>query len=186
MNEALAWIGQIAEWVGKFIPRWMVVDSTHGWVKFVRGSEISSGGGNIVWWWPATTNIHTYPIARQTINLKSQIITTLDNKSVAVGGMMVYVVGNVEKLLTQTYAPDSVLADIGLAAIHDVCSGLTWDEIIEAQRDGDLDSLMRKQAAKDLKDYGVRVKRFTLTDLAPARVIKLINEGDHSYSGTED
>ncbi len=37
MDSALAWIGQVAEWVGRFIPRLIILNTTEGAVKFVHG-----------------------------------------------------------------------------------------------------------------------------------------------------
>jgi hypothetical protein len=41
-------------------------------------------------------------------------------------------------------------------------------------RAGALDRELREEAAKGLKSYGVKVLRTTLTDLAPARVLKIV------------
>ena len=69
MGEALAWVGQIFEWVGRFIPRWVIIPPTRGGIKFVHGSKVVPLGPGIHWYWPAVTEYHEYPVARQGVDL---------------------------------------------------------------------------------------------------------------------
>lgn len=174
MEAALAWIGEIFRWLGAFIPRWVVVDTTHGGVKFVRGSNPVAFGPGIQWYWPVTTNMHVYPTARQTANLKTQTILTRDSRTVAVGGMIVYEISDVEKIIAHTFDPDETVKDITMSAIHDVVCMVTMDELLEGQRSGVLDRKLKAEAKRELDRYGVKVIKLTLTDLAPCRVVKLI------------
>lgn len=174
MESALAWIGQIAEWVGKFIPRWFILDVREGGVKYVRGSRVVVLGAGIHWYWPVTTTYDTYPTVRQADNLATQTIVTKDDKTIAVGGMLVYDVEEVGKLLTMTAHAIRLVQDVSLTAVHDVCCNLTWDELKDEQRRGTLDTKLKNAAQKQLKDYGVRVIKCMLTDMAPTRVLRLV------------
>jgi regulator of protease activity HflC (stomatin/prohibitin superfamily) len=173
MENAFAWVRYIMEWLGQFIPRWEIVSTTHGWVKFVRGTNVSTGGAGIVWYWPATTNILTYPVVRQTTPLPSQVITTRDRQTVTLCGMVVYEVFDLEKLLAHTYDPDDTIKDIAASALTDVCCKLTWEEIQSGQG-RTLDTKLKNAARNELEDYGVRVLKFTLTTLAATKVYRLI------------
>lgn len=175
MESAVAWIGAIFNWLGAFIPRWVIIDSTHAAVKFVRGSRVVACAAGIIWYWPVTTNLVLHPIARQTANLKSQTIMTSDERTVIVGGLIVFEISDIEKVLAHTFDPDETIKDICLSTIHDVCCQLTWTELHAEQRSGALDRKLRAEAKKDLDRYGVRVIKMTLTDLAPCRVLKLLN-----------
>lgn len=170
MDSAFGWLSSLIEWVGQFFPRWTVVAPTHGWIKFVRGHRIVTGGAQIVWWWPATTKFEEYPVARQAVDLRTQTMTTSDNKVIAIGGLVVYEISDLEKILAHTFDPEQTIKDIAMGAIHDVCSAKTWNELKSKGFDRDL----RREVAKRLLPYGVRVIRTTLSDLAPARVIKLM------------
>lgn len=174
MDSALAWIGTIADWVGQFIPRWRIVDTTEAAVKWVRGSRVVVLGPGIHWYFPATTRFVVHPVARQTNNLKSQTITLRDDKVIVVGGLCVFEIKDIEAVLAHTYLPDETIRDITLSAIHDVCCQLSWTEITEQQRSGELDRKLKVEARKDLDRYGVRVLKITLTDLAPVRVLKIV------------
>lgn len=174
LDTALGWVGQIAEWVGKFIPRWEIVNPVYGAIKFVRGSRVVPLGPGIHWYWPVTTEFHTHPIARQAVDLRAQTLVTTDDRSIVVGGLIVYKIEDIAKIVACTYDEDQTIRDIALSAIHDVCSQFSWADLKAEYRKGTLDTKLRREAQKGLDDYGVRVLKTTLTDLAPCRVIKLL------------
>src|SRR4051812_9124743 len=114
--EALAWIGQIAEWVGRFVPRWMILNSTEGAVKFVtlrwrdlfRGrwdTSIKSAvlGPGLHGYWPAVTEIKGWTVARQVVNLPTQTTTTKDGKVIAIGAVMVFRIVDVMTIIARTF-----------------------------------------------------------------------------------
>lgn len=190
MSEALAWVGQIAEWIGQFIPRWKHIDTTFGGVKFTgfflpRRLRVKCGGFDgemkietlgpgLHWFWPATSTIDIYPTARQTDDLRSQTLVTTDGKSIVVSGMVVYEVVDVEKLLTQNFKATQTISDISLTAVHDVCCQLSWQDLQADQRSGALDKKLLAETRKALAPYGVKVVKTMLTDLAPCRVLRLL------------
>jgi regulator of protease activity HflC (stomatin/prohibitin superfamily) len=173
VDKAFAWIGYIVEWLGQFFPRWKVIPTTHGWIKWVRGFKVKTGGAGIVWWWPATTEIEGFPVVRQSTPLPSQIVTTTDNKTIAVSGMLVYEVSDIEKLLGHTFDPDDTVKDIAQSALTDVLGHMTWDDIKRGQGKT-LDTRLKNAAKRELEDYGVNVLKFSLTTLAVCKVHRLI------------
>lgn len=168
------WISDAVGWVGQFIPRWRIVETTRGAVKFVRGSKVVVLGPGWHVYWPVMTLFEDYPTARQGVALRAQTLVTTDDKVIAVGGLIVYEIRDLEAIVAHTFDPDETIRDITLSAIHDVCCRKTWDELKAGQRSGRLDVELRQEAAKGLGSYGVKVLKVTLTDLAPCRVLKLI------------
>ncbi len=173
MDSALAWIGQIANWFGQFFPRWLIVDTTTGGVKFVRGHTVVPLGPGIHWWWPVTTTYKTYPTARQTDELRSQTLVTTDGKTIDVAALLRYRVSDVAKLLSENYQAQTTIADVSLTAIHDVCCRMSWDELRAEQRKGTLKTKLKNAARRELEGLGVEVLEVTLTDMAICRVLKL-------------
>lgn len=173
MESALAWVGQIAAWIGQWIPRWVILDVTIGGVKYVKGQPRECAPGRIHWYWPVTTLFETYPVARQADDLRSQTIVTADDKTIVVGGMVVYEVTDIMKLLPRVFKAMPTIRDITLTSIHDVCCRMTWEELRQGQRRGNLDVRLKNAAQQALGEYGVNVIKVQLTDLAPTRVIKL-------------
>lgn len=174
MESALAWIGKIFEWIGQFIPRWVIVPTTHGAVKFVRGSRVVSLGPGFHFYWPLLTTLETYPIARQALDLREQTMVTSDDRVVALGGMVVYEIKDIQAIIAHTYDPDDTIHEISLSAFHEVCCQLSWDELKNQSRAGTLDRKLRRVLREQLKPYGVFVIKATITDLAPCRVLKVI------------
>jgi regulator of protease activity HflC (stomatin/prohibitin superfamily) len=174
MESALAWIGHIAEWIGKFIPRWVVIDTTEGAVKFVRGGRPVALGAGIHWYWPLVTTLSLYPVAYQADRMPTQTIVTTDDKSVVIGAMIAYRVENILPLVAQTHSAITTVQNLALTAVHDVCCRMSWAELKEGQRRGTLDTKLKNAAQHLLESYGVRVVQLMLIDLAPVRVIKLM------------
>lgn len=176
MDSLFAWVGWIAEWCSRFFPKWIILDPTIDAVKYVRGKPKHCPGGRIHWYWPATTTFDTYPVARQADDLRSQTFMTADEDrdvTVTVGGMIVYEVVDVMKLLPTTYRASQTIKDIALTCIHSVCCELTLKELKATQKKGTLDTRLKNEAQKALADYGVKVLKVQLTDLARSRVYKV-------------
>jgi regulator of protease activity HflC (stomatin/prohibitin superfamily) len=174
VEGAFGWISQIIDWLGRWIPRILIVDTTHAAVKFVWGKNAIPLGPGWYLWWPISTLVTVYPTARQACDLKAQTITTQDGRTVIVGGLLVYEISDVLAAVATTYEPEETAKTIVLCAIHDVCAQYSWAQLQEHLRSGSLGKEMKAEAKKDLDRYGVKVLSLTLTDLAPCRVLKLV------------
>src|SRR5882672_841138 len=172
MESALAWVGQVAEWFGQFIPRVRNIRCTHRGVKFKRGRLLLCQPGLTIYW-PLTTDYFDYPVVRQAEELREQTLMTTDDKTIVVGGMLVHDILDLEKLL-MTFQPVQTIKDLALTAVHDVCCRLSLAELKEGQRRGTLDTKLKNEAQRVLDDYGVRVQKLMLTDLAPCRVLRVV------------
>lgn len=174
MEGALAWIGQVAEWIGQFIPRVRVVRSTHKAVKFKRGHTVVVVDAGVRSYWPLVTDFLEYPVVRQAVELRAQTLVTVDDRSIVVGGMLVFEVSDLGRLASTTFDPDGTIKDISLTAVHDVCCRMDWTTLKNEQRRGTLDTKLKNAAQDLLRDYGVRVLKLMLTDLSPTRVFRLV------------
>lgn len=108
MESAFAWIGQIADWVGQWIPRRVIIDLTEGailytgfflpsWMRrFKEEMRITVCSTGIHWYWPARTTLAMYPIARQTDRLETQTMESKDGKTFLAGGTLTYRVKDLE------------------------------------------------------------------------------------------
>ena len=174
MESAFAWIGHIVEWFGQFFPRWTIIRTTHGGVKWIRGKKVVplKPGWHI--YWPLTTDFETYPTARQAADLRTQTLMTTDGKTMVVGGLIVYEIKDIEAILAHTFDPDQTVKDIAMSAIADVLVKMSWVDIRTEQETGTLNLRLRKRVRRELTKYGVKVLKTTITDLAQTRVIKLL------------
>lgn len=173
MDTAFAWIGQIASWIGQWVPRWQILDTTEGAIKYVRGRPKLCGPGRVHWYWPVTTTWVVYPVARQTDRLETQTMETKDGKNFIVAGTITYSVVDLMALVTTTHSPSATVIELAASAVHDICCDYDWDALQAEQRKGTLKTKLKNEAQKQLADYGVKVIKLQLTNLARARVIKL-------------
>ncbi len=174
MDSALAWIGQIAAWVGQFFPRWVILDTTMGMVKYPWGRPVACPPGGIYWYWPVTTTIKEVPVVRQADDLRTQTVVTADDKVILVGGMLVSEITDLVTFVATSYDGPTTIMEMGMAAIHDVCCKLTWEELKAMQRKGTLDTRLKNAAKDQLTEYGVNVLKVMLTDMAPTKALRLV------------
>ena len=186
MEGAFAWIGQIIEWLGRFIPRLVLLNPTMGAVKYsgfvfrdvVRlrfgGLRETAHGPGLHVYWPFVSEWDPYPTARQTYDLRSQVVTTSDGRTIALGGMITIEVFDLLLLLPKIDGPTKAIKDISLTAIHDVASKMAWDTLRDEQKRGTLVTKLKNEAARSLRAYGINVIKLQLTDLSPVRVLKMI------------
>ena len=109
MDGALGWISAVAEWFGQFVPRWVVVPTTHGAVKFVRGSRVVLLGPGLHFYWPLVTIFVLHPVAEQTTDLAAQTITTGDGRPALVRAVIAYEIENLETLIARNFDPDDTI-----------------------------------------------------------------------------
>lgn len=173
MESALAWIGQVAEWFGQFIPRRVVLDTTEGAIKFVNGKDPVYCGPGKHWWWPWTSKFESFPIVRQTDNIETQTLETSDSRTFLVNGTITYSVNDLLKLMTTVHSPVTAIAEISTSALNDVLCKMTWAEIEDEQRKGTLKTKLKVAAQRELADYGVTVIRLKINSLARCRVLKI-------------
>ncbi len=174
MDSAFAWIGQAVEWFGKFIPRWIILDTTEGACKYVYGSEVKVCGPGIHWYWPVTTYWQGYPTARQTDRLEAQVMETTDGVTFMVSGTLTYEVTDLGKLLPVVHSPGTHVVDSAMAAVHDVCCDMDWVTLKAEQRHATrLKTKLKASAQSQLTEYGIRVIKLQLNTLARCRVLKV-------------
>ncbi len=173
MGEAFAWIGQVFEWLGRFIPRKIVLDTTEAAIKFKHGNEVVYCPPGVHWYWPWTTNWSVYPIVNQTDRLETQTMETVDGRTFIVSGTLTYSIDDLRLLVPCVHNAATAVIDIAMTAVHDVCCDMTWETLQLEQRKGTLKTKLRNEAQRQLVEYGVRVIRLKLNTLARGRVLKV-------------
>jgi SPFH domain/Band 7 family protein len=181
--DAFAWLGEIVNWFGRWIPRLTIVDSTKGWVKFVQGKHVRSGGPGLVWHWPLVTEIIVFPTVRDSLRCQAQTITLPSGETVLVEAVVIYEVEDIEALIAHTAEPNMTIMDQTMAAVAAVMESIaSWEELTTISRrqrrahDTELNYRLRNEVAEALKPYGVKVLSVMLQNKAKARVYKLVND----------
>lgn len=173
MDSALQWVGQIASWLGAFIPRWVILDTTEGAIHYSGGKRIIVCAAGIHWYWPVRSTFVIFPVVRQTDRCESQTIESADGKTFIASGTLTYTVENLALLVPCTHSPTTAIVDIAMAALHDVCCDMNWADLQREQRRGTLKTKLRNEAQRQLSEYGVKVIKLQLNSLAKCRVLKI-------------
>lgn len=174
LDSAFAWLQHLTEWLGRFVPRWTILDTTEGAIYYVRGKKIVVRAAGVWWHWPIWTNVSIYPTARQTDRLESQTMETTDGITFIVSGTLTYEIEDLGKLIPRTHNPATMTVDIAMAAVHDVLCELDWETLKAEQRHATkLKTKLRNSSQDQLGEYGVKVIKLQLNTLARCRCIKI-------------
>ncbi len=107
-----------------------------------------------------------------TLSLDAQSLYTLDKQNIVVKGVIKYKISDVKTFLLEVYDAQDALSDMASSIIKNVIMSMTLEECTDTELDNTLTKKVRVEARK----WGVEVQQVTLTDLAPIRSYRLIND----------
>lgn len=107
-----------------------------------------------------------------TLSLDAQSLYTLDKQNIVVKGVIKYKIADVKTFLLEVYDAQDALSDMSQSIIKNVIMSMTMDECT----DQELDNTLTKKVRVEARKWGVEVQQVTLTDLAPIRSFRFIND----------
>ena len=107
-----------------------------------------------------------------TLSLDAQSLYTLDKQNIVVKGLIKYKIADVKTFLLEVYDAQDALSDMSQSIIKNIIMSMTLEECTDTELDNTLTKKVRVEARK----WGVEVQQVTLTDLAPIRSYRLIND----------
>ena len=107
-----------------------------------------------------------------TLSLPPQSLYTSDKQNFVVKGVIKYKIADVKVFLLEVYDAQDALSDMTLGIIKNIIISLPAEKCI----DPDLDNLLTKKVRVEAKKWGVDIQQVTLTDVAPIRSYRLIND----------
>lgn len=107
-----------------------------------------------------------------TLSLDAQSLYTKDKQNIVVKGLVKYRIADVKIFLLEVYDAQDAISDMSQSIIKNVIMSMTLEECT----DSELDNTLTKKVRVEAKKWGVDVQQVTLTDLAPIRSIRLIND----------
>ena len=168
------WLNDIIVAILEFVPRRIIVRSTHRGVKWRprRGPVELKPGWHI--WWPLLSEIEVTPVARQTLNTHTQALMTKEGKQVVAGGVVVYSIQDIVKAIgKQNWDVESTVNDITQAAIVEVVTAWNIDDLLKEISEK-VEEELTTTCRKALRQYGVYVHRTALTDFSACRALNLL------------
>jgi regulator of protease activity HflC (stomatin/prohibitin superfamily) len=107
-----------------------------------------------------------------TLSLDAQSLYTRDKQNIVVKAVIKYKISDVKVFLLEIYDAQDALSDMSQGIIKNVIMSMTMDECT----DSELDNTLTKKVRVEARKWGVEVQQVTLTDLAPIRSYRLIND----------
>jgi regulator of protease activity HflC (stomatin/prohibitin superfamily) len=107
-----------------------------------------------------------------TLSLPAQSLYTGDKQNFVVKGMIKYKISDVKTFLLEVYDAKDALSDMTLSIIKNIIISLPAEKCI----DPELDNILTKKVRAEAKKWGVEIQQVTLTDVAPIRSFRIIND----------
>jgi regulator of protease activity HflC (stomatin/prohibitin superfamily) len=107
-----------------------------------------------------------------TLSLDAQSLYTKDKQNIVVKGVIKYKISDVKTFLLEVYDAQDALSDMSQSIIKNVIMSMTMEECT----DQELDNTLTKKVRVEDRKWGVEVQQVTLTDLAPIRSFRFIND----------
>jgi regulator of protease activity HflC (stomatin/prohibitin superfamily) len=153
-------------------------------VKWKRGHKVVAMNPGLHVYWPLLTDIEIIVTARQTLALPIQVLTTKDQKKVVVGTVVVYKIKDVIHAIGRmNWDVDTTINDITQAAVTSVIAKHSFQEIMDMIGDDKSESTLTDAVRKELRPFGVSVRRCKLVDFADCRVYKIVTNAEGHRSG---
>lgn len=176
---ALAWLNDLVQWLGRWIPRLVLVEPTHRGVLFgPRGSAKECGPGLVVYW-PITHALTLVAITTQSVQINTQALP-LDNDD---GSLLPRVLLCAAAIQFRVHKPVA-FATRSLYA-HALVDNRTQAAIARhrdahhANRQAWIDAALA-DVTTELEPFGVVVERLDITQSGTGMALK--NLSDWSYS----
>ena len=133
--------------------------------KFIR--VVSPG---LKWKLPFFDSILTTAVITQSVNLRSQTVTSLDEKSVVLSSIVRYYIFDVEKFLLGVMHANDVLVDTTQGVIRDIVEETTWENLVG------LTELVTPAVNNQVEKWGIKVELVSFPDLGQIITYRIISD----------
>lgn len=154
------------------LPFVIVKEYEHGVILRI-GKYKDKVGAGIVWKIPFLDSVILCHNTITTVPVKSQSLTTKDEKNVVLSAIVKYKITNPKTFLLEVEDAIDAINDITQSKIKELITHKTWDEIRDLS-DSDIKDLVELE----VKQWGIKIYYITITDLALIRTIRLMNSND--------
>jgi regulator of protease activity HflC (stomatin/prohibitin superfamily) len=122
------------------------------------------------WRWPLVESYLSEHTVVTTLALEPQSVTTKDEKSVVVQGIVRYRIADVKLFLTEISNQHDVLRDTAMGAVLKQVRLVEFRPLLDEPPESKIAADIRRQ----VKPFGIEVELFTFTDAANMKTLRLI------------
>ena len=161
----------LSQWIRELLPIVIVPEYEDGIIlRFGKYYKTMSPG--VYFKIPFFDEVLTYHTVMTTLALPSQSLYTIDKQNLVVKGVVKYSIVDVKTFLLEVYDAQDAISDMAQGIIKNIIISKTLEECTHT----DIDSNLTKKVRSEIKKWGVDIQQVTLTDVAPIRSIRLIND----------
>lgn len=107
-----------------------------------------------------------------TLSLAPQSLYTKDRQNIVVKGVIKYKIADVKVFLLEVFDAQDALSDMTQSIIKNIITSLSLEQCI----DPEIDNILSKKVRVEARKWGVDIQQVTLTDIAPIRSFRIIND----------
>lgn len=182
MTSALSWLNDLAQWLGRWFPRLVLIEPTHHGVRFGPVGGARRVGPGLVCYWPITHVLVQMPITTQSIQLCAQILPArIQNDERLVPHITVCAAA------IQFRVVDAVSAATKALNLHALIDNRTSAAIARNVREREdvqrWAEAVVSELTSELEPFGIVIERLDFTQLGAGVALK--NVSDWSYGDNE-
>lgn len=169
-------IDLIVTFINDILP-WKIVDQWEEGVHLRTGKFLRVVFPGLNWKIPFFDQILTTPVITQTVNLKPQTVTSLDERSVVLSSIVRYHIDDVEKFLLGVMHANDVLIDTTQGIIRDVVENSNWSDLYE------LGNTVTPAVNNEVEKWGIVVEQISFPDLGEIVTYRIMGDSYKNPSG---
>jgi regulator of protease activity HflC (stomatin/prohibitin superfamily) len=124
------------------------------------------------WKIPFFDEVIDHHVVVTTLSLPAQSLYTKDKQNIVAKGVVKYKIADVKTFLLEVYDAKDAISDMTQSIIKSIITDLSLEDCINT----DIDSILTKKSRVEARKWGVEIQQVTLTDIAPIRSFRLIND----------
>jgi len=121
---------------------------------------------------PIFDDVITQHVVVTTLSLAAQSLYTKDKQNIVVKGVIKYRIADVKIFLLEVFDAQDALADMTQSIIKNIIISSSLEQCI----DPEMDNILTKKTRMEARKWGVDIQQVTLTDIAPIRSFRIIND----------
>lgn len=164
-------IDVITEWWAYLMPA-IIIPNYEEAVLLRNGKFIKVLGPGFHVKLPIFDEVISQHVVVTTLSLPAQSLYTQDKQNIVVKGVIKYKIADVKIFLLEVFDAQDALADMTQSIIKNIIITTPLEQCLDLE----LDNLLTKKVRVEAKKWGVDIQQVTLTDIAPIRSYRIIND----------
>jgi regulator of protease activity HflC (stomatin/prohibitin superfamily) len=173
-------LGEILKLLLSWVPQPVLINVTQRGVRFRLGRDPIYLKPGLWWTVPLFSTIEVVSVLDDATEYEPVVLTTSDDKSVAIGFVTVWCVepDNVIKSQTTTDDLGAMVGELGESLLPAIVLNYTFEQLLErirgARGQKKFDLILHEGAQERLEHYGITVRSCRINFVSKSRVFKLI------------